>query len=83
MLAAPSRDATESGASEADEAARAQIETERRAKLHQHLSAALSTAIVPSRPMVFRSSQGLAGDAASQPAEDAVEDAAYWDLVGA
>ena len=85
MLAAPPRASTEPGTPEADEADEVDAvhtEAERRAKLQQHLSAALSTAMVPCRPMVSRSAEALVGRTASEPGDDAPEDAAYWDLVG-
>ncbi len=71
----------EPGTPSADQADNAQSEAERRAKLQQHLSAALSTAIIPCQPMVFRSADTLTRDTAAEPGEDAPEDAAYWDLV--
>ncbi len=68
---------------QADEAETARAEAERRTKLQQHLSAALSTAILPCPPMVLRSAASLAAHPVCDPAEDAPEDAAYWDLVSA
>ena len=76
-----SRVLDEPGTPSADQADRAQTEAERRAKLQQHLSAALSTAIIPCQPMVVRSADMLIGNTAAEPGEDAPEDAAYWDLV--
>ena len=64
-----------------DEADAARAEAERRSKLQQHLSTALSTAILPCPPMVLRSAASLAAQDMPGPAEDAPEDAAYWDLV--
>ena len=75
------RAADEPGTPTTDLADRVQSEAERRAKLQQHLSAALSTAIVPCQPMVVRSADMLAGETTAEPGEDAPEDAAYWDLV--
>jgi len=75
------RASDEPGTPMAEQADNAQTEAERRAKLQQHLSAALSTAIIPCQPMVIRSADKLTGSMAEEPGEDAPEDAAYWDLV--
>ena len=79
--AASSRSLYESGAPEADEAEGSLTKAERRAKLQQHLIAALSTAIVPCQPMISRSTTAFRSTAAVEPGDDSIEDAAYWDLV--